>query len=425
MPLVSHSESDYSRIKAQMTRATDDYVGSYLQVSSVIGKFWADFLSTPEMQVLNFIVCRTLLFRKKAEAVSPRHFLEGIEGVCGPCGVSKNTLRKAIGTLSERGFITVHAFTSGQAEWVWRVYEVNPEAIIANYDVEEVSKLAKRLLETGSKDPLQEMDDPLHQLEYRTSLLRNERTSTNVDVSALLPTPKKGRKARVAVDCKPSSTTAHELVAAIAQRSTENRKARAANGASMPATKWSSVNLQAILDAARHAAQADGYTTPRVVVVSKAIGTLYTRMKEAEIANPLDFFTWVLKNWENVASANQRAKARQAREAKVTSSAMSLSPSFSQLAYRCPYFIAFYNDREQAEINKERQETQRQTRKRNTQASSQEYLATRRAQVREADMAREQQRQQQEADTTQRVRRSRAVDDDEIPQYRGRSQGNV
>jgi hypothetical protein len=141
-------------------------------------------------------------------------------------------------------------------------------------------------------------------------------------------------------------------------------------------------------------------------------------MLEREVGNPLDFFTWVLKSWDKVASANRRSKARQAKETKSAQAEMSLSPSFNELAFKAPYFITFYNDREQAAIVEERVITEKATKTATVATASQAAIAARRERVRLEDIEREEMRKA--AAAVPRLRRTRSVeiDDDEVPQFK-------
>src|SRR5690606_25798598 len=165
--------------------------------------------------------------------------------------------------------------------------------------------------------------------------------------AGLLPTPKRPRARKVADDCNQFADPA-DLVKHIATKAQERRAERVSRASTTPTKRWTTNEVQALLDKARERAEDAGYTTPRVVVTARALPTLHKRMLAAQTADPLAFFTWSWQHWGTIASANRRSKARQARETRTSSEAMSMAPNFNDLAYRLPYIVAFYNDREQA-----------------------------------------------------------------------------
>lgn len=234
-----------------------------------------------------------------------------------------------------------------------------------------------------------------------------------------MPTPKKARAKKIADDCNKFSNPA-DLVKHIAAKTQERRAERVARSGSTPTKRWSIHEAQALLDKARERAEGAGYTTPRVVVTARALPTLHKRMLAAEVADPLAFFTWTLQHWGTIASANRRSKARQAKETRTVSDAMSMAPNFNDLSYRFPYILAFYNDREQTAIEERRHEEQNQQRVETTRKATETALEARRALARKKDLAREEERQKTEATLVRRLRSrpSRQTEDnDDLPEY--------
>lgn len=441
MAIMEHETRAYESVKRALVAKEDSFFDDYVVCSSVLDKFWSSFLTYSELLVLRFIVGRTLLYRKRAESIGVSQFISGVAGresgmVCHGISLSENTVRRAIRALHEKDYLTIHCFKEGNVECHARVYEVNTQRIVAERNVEEITKLLNRPRKVGVEPLPNEQGHPSPHLGGLTLLGKpNRYTSTNVEVSAadaptkesgFLRTPRKPRK-QIATDCKPEATP-QELLAAISTRYKDNRESRAAAAKKPSATKkWTTQALQALLDKAREAALEQGYTVPRVVVVAKNLNVLWKRMVDSGIDDALDFFTWALCNWSTVASANKRAAVNRVKQTSKAVTPMGMSPNFNDLAFRCPYILAFYNDRQYAQAETERVEEQKRSRVRRTVATSQEAAAQRRALVAERDREREEQLRKEEEATVRAVRRSRSkpvpvdfADDEEIPVFKER-----
>lgn len=441
MAIMEHETRAYESVKRALVAKEDSFFDDYVVCSSVLDKFWSSFLTYSELLVLRFIVGRTLLYRKRAESIGVSQFISGVAGresgmVCHGVSLSENTVRRAIRALHEKGYVTIHCFKEGNVECHARVYEVNTQRIVAERNVEEITKLLNRPRKVGAEPLPIEQGHPSPHLGGLTLLGKpNRYTSTNVEVSAataptkesgFLRTPRKPRKP-IATDCKPEATP-QELLDAITTRYRDNRESRSAAAKKPSATKkWTTQTLQALLDKAREAALEQGYTVPRVVVVAKNLNVLWKRMVDSGIDDALDFFTWTLCNWSTVASANKRAAVNRVKQTSKAVTPMGMAPNFNDLAFRCPYILAFYNDRQYAEAEEERVEEQKRTRLRRATSASQEAAAQRRELIAERDRAREEQIRKEEEATVRAVRRSRSrpaavdfADDEEIPVFKER-----
>lgn len=92
----------------------------YFRALHAITRRWLAKLSGNELNVLLFIVGRTLRFGKESERIPMRHFLQGVDSqdqaiACGT-GLSKNTVLKCIRALQEAGLITVKLIEAGYAD---------------------------------------------------------------------------------------------------------------------------------------------------------------------------------------------------------------------------------------------------------------------------------------------------------------------
>lgn len=435
-----------------LTKKDDMYFLAYVEVMSVLGKFWEERFTSTEFLVLNFLVNRTLLFRKKAEVVTRKHFVDGVESgvgvTCRGVGVSENSLMKALSSLCDQDYIHIHCFKTRQIESTPRLYELNYDALVAGYDLGEVQNMLKRSRKSSkvqyeNDDFYSENTPPNFEggggsnLGGITELLHSSISSSNEEESAA-PQPRKSPALRVgknhkapttvAVDCtEPTNTsgTARERLKEMKDVSTTKRTTRLSRVRTLPERRWEIGDLQALLDEARVRA---GVSIPRVMVTSRGAGVLHKRMKEAEVKEPLEFFTWALKNWATVANANRRAKAKQLKDTKASNSEMAMIPNFNDLAYRFPYILVFFNDRKFTEVQAEEQKQEESKVFEETVERQRVAIERRRQSVRESDLRRREEDRRQEQEDRERMRRPRPVvdldDDEPIPEYKEREWGD-
>lgn len=458
---VIHAHKDYWEIKKELTKRNDEFFAQWVEFSSVLVKHWYSHFTVVEFQVLTFIAGRTLLFRKKAEAITRAQFYEGVRSgagdpICSGCGVGETTLRRALKSLEDRGYIHVHAFSDGVSEQVSRIYEILPQRLLMSFDISEVTNMLNRAgigrlrggvdgfddensLENSEfsprQTPLTKRGTPPHEVRVITDILHISKTSTNVDVSApstptnsgpILRTSRSRRKGQIAIDCnKPKvdlPTSAKDKLAALHNKQKALATERTTRAGRMPTIRWSTKDLQAVLDAAR--AQC-GLSLPRIIVTAKPISTLHRRMLAAGVEDCLDFFTWALRNWNRVANANRKAKSRKMKTERVSDSEMALSPNFQDLAYRFPYILAFYNDRKYMEMVEEESKQLATATQTELVAAQQKAIAANKRKVAERDKLREEQRKAEDEKYHERrrakPRTAPGLEDDEIPQFRERS----
>lgn len=423
MQVLKHEQREYRELKGRLTKPDKEHFTTFTYVSAAIHRYWSDVFTASELQVLMFIVGRTLSFSKKAETIAFRHFLEGVEQdgrpVCASCGLKEKAVRAALKSLVTRGYVHIHAFFEGNVESLWRIYEVDLDKLLELSSM-ALDKSSTQNSKNRARRPLLSKGTPPYSQRGPISNIKESSTSTSVEVSAgLLPTPKKARAGKIADECNQFENPA-DLVKHLANKAQERRTARSTRASAMPTKRWSTLDLQALLDKARERAEAAGYSTPRVIVTARPLPTLHKRMLAAEINDPLAFFTWTLQHWGTIASANRRSKARQAKETRTASEAMSMAPNFNDLSYRFPYIVAFYNDREQTAVNERRQVQQKEQKVERVRQSSEEAIAARRKLARELDLKREEERRKESETTTRRLRsrsKARVSADEERPVF--------
>jgi hypothetical protein len=419
MSTVIHPRSQYNRIKREMTEKDLECSREYVRICMTLDRFGPELMASSELQVMRFILGRTYSYGKRAEVIGFEEFIKGIVGVKGRVtsgtGLGKNTVRKAFEGLHAKDLMTVHAFRGDSGEVNRRIYSPNIGKILV-YSIFENEDLP--LPEFGSP--------PSQELVVISKEYISKESSTNVDVSAA-PTGQVKRRAvgmarQIEVDCK-TKPAIEDMISGIRDQYATKRASRVESNKVLPKRPWPTKDIQALLDKARDNAEADGYKTPRVVAIQKCISTLHQRLVKHEVADPLDFLTWALKNWEMVASSNRRAKARQVKQTQAAKSEMSMAPNFRDLAYLAPYFITIYNDREQLAINEERGKVEQQVKVETVRKASSSYLEAKKEQTRIEDLAREAARAKDNAPIRRMRKPATPVefsDTDEAPRFRSR-----
>lgn len=443
----THSEHELSAIAKSLTQKDDQHFLVYVEVLAVLGKFWPERFTSTEYLVLSFIIHRTLIFRKRAETISRKHFMQGISNgrgvTCSGVGVSETALKVALKRLCDDDYIHIHAFQAGHIESTPRIYELNHEAILAGYDTGEVQNMLKRSRKETREAPengdFYAEDTPPKSrggggriLGGITELLHSSNTSSLKEEESATDAPRKGAALRTSrkapkegeINCTtdaPIAGDARERIAQMQKASTQARSVRLSAVRELPARRWDIKDLQTLLDEAR---VRSGVSVPRIMATAKGAGVLFKRMKDSEIKDPLDFFTWTLKNWVTVANANRRAKAKQMKDTKAVNSEMSMIPNFAEIAYRFPYILVFYNDRHYTEVQQAEAKQVRETTTAKTVEGHNAAIERRRNATREQDLRRREEDQQAEADFVARKRTKPAaveIDDDEpVAQFRER-----
>lgn len=439
----NHGHHTLSTLAKTLTTKDDAHFIAYIEVMSVLGKFWSARFTPSEFLVLSFLANRTLIFRKRAESITRKHFDDGVSSergdTCTGCGVSEHARVRALNSLCSRNFINVHCFLEGKTETKPRIYELNYELLVEGHDLGEIRNMLKRS-RTATRDarieddfyaentPRQSSGAPLDNRGGITELLHSSKnTSINIEESAASqpnhPALKVGKKSsgcaiNVTTTKAPLTGNAQERVAQILESTTRVREARVATTRTLPARRWDMKELQALLDTARAEA---GVSVPRVMATSKGAGVLFKRMKDAEVKDTLEFFTWAFKNWGTVANANRRSKATQMKNTKTVSTEMSMIPNFSELAYRFPYILVFFNERKYTQVQTQERAVEQKAQAGKVVDAQQQAIDLRRELAREQDLANRE--RERAAPVVNRVRRTRpavALGDDEIPEFKER-----
>lgn len=455
MTIHKHECAHYKKIMAELTVRRRSYSRMYSNLSGLLIRWGTTHFTQNEMQVLFFILGRTLLFGKCAEKILRQHFIDGVtneDGLLIAAGLSIRvaTLKAVLKSFADKGYVNVHSFERNGIENVPRVYEINYTVISRLFNdfyctklqesVEELRKLddaCRRRIEKA----LQAIEKPNKKIIKLDTVKRRKRPEIGgtprmiggvsqvyplsrelKDITLLrkvsslpqrLPVDEEnGMGKKIADDCK----NAQDIVSAIKEKHSTNRGARAAAARTITKKKWSMRELQALLDTASKEANSLGYPVPRIVATTKGTALFHKRLLDYGVSDGFDFIRWALVNWSAVASANFRAKQKNPQK---SSDAMLQTPNFNDLVFRCPYIIAFYNDAKNIDNLHEKQKADETQKQQIAKQSADEASAARRERAKQLDLQRERERKDREQllRTTMRKGSDRIPisDDSELP----------
>lgn len=80
---------------------------NYLGLSNYLDVNLARYTAS-EAKVARFCIARTARFNKPSESVPMRHMVEGIPNVIDGLGLARNTIKRALKGLQDKGFLVVH-----------------------------------------------------------------------------------------------------------------------------------------------------------------------------------------------------------------------------------------------------------------------------------------------------------------------------
>ena len=315
---------------------------------------------------------------KEAAAISLRDFtLESViapEFSLAPVNLSVPTVRKHLKILYEKDFLVVYCVEkedlAGQQEG--RIYEINfkkfipydsknAQTLILIAEIEGEISLQKqqnvgnsgRILVVGGVKNLNTSIynihieiSSLHSLQRlgKPNQLLSAVSDAPIDVDSLFvnPTIKRlGILKSISIPKKPRVPIIRsDSVTDVLANQNKKRVAIAATRVSeVTGGSLTAKSLQALLDKLMPQYYP---TAPRLVVTAKAFGVLRKRIEAGKVISVVDLITFSLREWETLASQNRAAFLRNPSKAQ-KSSPLSSKPTFTELAYRLPYFIAAYS----------------------------------------------------------------------------------
>lgn len=333
--IVSVTQREFSELSTVKEKFSSTRIRQMHVVSAAIAARWVSVLSHYELIVLLAIMARTLSVGRAAVRVGLKEFTEPSEFApdSSPLQCSVDSVRRAVHSLSDKGILTVYAPTadSSRNESDGRLYEIDFKVASCGLQQDQ------NTLEIFSKPPSGSARPPLpasktpycihHELGKPNKtkyLVASLRSRTNV-----VEFPLASRQDN-ALDVINAVKDAHRV-----------RRATLVAQALSPQRELRMDMVQAVID---KIIERDFPGLPRVVVTKEAFGVMRKRIKAYKVDNFEALVEYSFSQWSSIASRQRLGLVRDSAKA-AKFSPLPLAPSFRDLAYRLPYFIALYANR--------------------------------------------------------------------------------
>ena len=355
--LVTLDGPEFKRVTVEKGAVQEVNYAKFSVVAGTISQYWLSKMEPQKVMILTWVLARTLFYKKEAVRIWKDQFINGIERrdgsgmVCEGCGLTRNTVAKHLRQLVEEDFIHAYRSVRNGVESEARLFEINVNKLIEPIEQnggETMLAKPKVPREPRSKSPIlgstkrREGGTPSgggHNICINNRLDKSNLSPLRSEVGTrVLAIPKKGRAA-------PSYATeerVEDVVRAVAHRHEQVRSVRASAAQNKAPWLLSKEEMQAVIDKATYAYYPD---EPRMVVTNKEYGFLKKRLKESAPKSFTEFIDWVIRYWHSIAKQNRNAAMRRGLNGtEDKSTPLDMSPSFSQLVYRLPYFLKAYSN---------------------------------------------------------------------------------
>ena len=326
---------------ARLAVVKEGYESSRIQqmhaVSSAIAMHWVSVLPAAELSVLLAILARTLAFGRAAVRMSLKEFTSESSEFpkCRPLRYSTVSIRRAIHALSTQGLVVIYAPTADDSrnESDGRMYEIDfkTASLGAVLTVERV--------EARVVPPITHERPPSHPRETPYCINTELGKPNKLFVASL--------RSRANVEDFPEMR-GNENIADVLQRvktTSATKRATLVQKASGSPAALSMQMVQAVIDKVM---ERDFPALPRVIATKAAYSVLKKRLLAYKIADLEGLVEFSFANWSALATQNRMALVRDPTKAQKFKP-LPLAPSFTDFAYRLPYFISAYSNRKAAQ----------------------------------------------------------------------------
>lgn len=332
--------ADYDRMRRAKEKSHDDYYGLYMDVMRAIHDTYFDQLQPSQLNVLLFILGRTLRYNKVAQSIFMPQFLGGVRNadqvvISRGTGLSESTVRSSIQAVAKMDLIEVHR-CAVERKGAATLYEINCKTILGymvfdgktSMPIRELQSIrakknAENRLERGSKN-------------YQTPLVKITREENRLYTGDFKSSLSATRSA-------PAERPLHarEVIEKIQSKGRATRAARIASGAAKLPHLLSREEMQAMLDQIMQMYHPD---RPRVVITLKAFGMMRKQLKTNTVPDFRLFLDRTVADWANIHSQHSKARSRQARngETSALKNALPAAFDFDTVAYRMSYFVKVF-----------------------------------------------------------------------------------
>lgn len=319
-------------------------------VTSTLVQRWAHELGPVKLSIMLCLADLSLGHGRAAVEISRDALANGVqdcEGVtfCG-LGITSRSVRTHIDGLSKAGFISIYRVVSHNKakEGSTSIIEIDVKKVLKSssndlgkfflglhIDIHRYYVPSLCFQSLGSPKLFSaRFAAPKPADSFETNF-----TSNGTHMAPVLPTPKKTR-----APAPRGPETVSEAIAAANRRIAAARVVKVSQ-ASGPVDGLTKAALQALLDKNMKEYLPNH---PRVIATDKAFGLMKKRLKTAGVASLPDFINWTIRSWSSIAAQNRAAYLKNPGKTQ-RGTPIPAAPSFNDLAYKLPYFLAAYANR--------------------------------------------------------------------------------
>jgi hypothetical protein len=291
-----------------------------------------------EQAILMFLLAVTYATGRQAAQIMMYQFEKGLvkkgsaSKLAGGLRMTEKTLRKHLGELSEKGFVTIYAAKNEDTGYEndARIFEIDCKKLLNTHEIGGVKNAGGRVVR----------ETPHHRYIHgiAKAILPAVRGSNVLDFSegkvAMLKTPRKGYYQTPTQTDKPA-----EVVARIAATAIVRNTARRATAEAKLAHLLTKDEMQAVID--RHMGQYKP-NSPRMLVTQREYGFFKKRLEASPPDDLNKFLTWAFVYWADIARQNRKALMKREEIGEKVSSPLPAAPNFPALVYRYPYLLKAY-----------------------------------------------------------------------------------
>lgn len=322
---------------------------------------WMSSMSGSETTVMCFVLAVTLASGRVAREMSIREIANGIRDddkteAQGGTGLSENSIRSALKSLAERGFLTIFKEQKSNGnDNAARIYEIDFNRL----DPALGAKMGHHTPSTPEGAPFKNC-----RAQYISNYVtvREEERDTSISIrsdSEVVAAAQPVGEVMAFVGKKtpkpaPQFSSAAEAISSVQGRSRAKVQARATAATAVAPKEISKDQMQALFDAA-----SAGVALPyRIMVTVKEHGFLRKRLAENPPANFRDMVRWSLTYWGVLAQQNRKAVTSD-RTRVLRGKSLPEAPHFSTFVYWYPYFMKAYQNHLAGQVIEQREQEQK------------------------------------------------------------------
>lgn len=391
--LFTVSAREFTVLAAEKENIDAARLDYFAPVMAALVARWVSEMDSGALSVLIWIAGRTLLHGKAADRISYQEFISGVVDPdmvhIAPLPMTLNTVKKHVQRLCDDGFLNIYHCTSadGKALKDARMFEIDCKKILdptelqarncrilvdpreisggksgensggrgvkkrqamSNFDICPIDNIYINNIDNLSNNEL----DKSSFLSARCASPKVALKSISKNESPESPTPmlSTGRKKTPGRAARPAPWSSDKIADVLQTLQGIHERRQTERAAAAVAGQMTTKNVQSLIDKAMAEYLPE---LPRVIVSVKPLGVFKKRIASYGIKDIEDLIVFCVREWTTLAAQNRVAFIRNPDKAR-QGTPLPDAPSFTDLAYRLPYFIAAYRNQRAVITGKEK-----------------------------------------------------------------------